>query len=587
MSTAKLILHISREIRKSTTPIKASPASPSKRNYVSRTKRSPNPTKRNMYTNNNNNSIELFIMPSHRSRNQVTKKLQYYPDTKDFKTETLCSYKPGMQLLFANISLRGSIKKKTFRGREEESDSRIKTMSTCDIINKQNTGEKFLTESDLKMKIEKETKKRQELNEINNLKVNLSTKKTFSNNPVYPRTFEKRLSITPDKAYVIKKPIETSNNFKRNCSADLSLGNQKDWNDDINTISSKGTNKNYNSSSSKTSKKNSLKPYNFKQTMESIEEEPNQTSSQRKITETKKKVIGLHCNSLAGCLEINTPKTNQDALFIQKNFLCNDLYYFLGVCDGHGEIGHRVSNYISNNLPKILANSLIKMNCNDFKVLSPSLEEKIKTSFNALNSQILNNPSMDCSLSGSTCTSLIVTDNELITCNVGDSRVVLGKFSSLTKHFFSEDLSHDHKPENKKEKERIILNGGRVEQIKDMNGNYIGPFRIWMKEYNTPGLAMSRSFGDKVASKIGSICDPEITIHSFTEEDRFVILASDGIWEFISSSECVKIVGEYYQRKDINGAVKKICEIAQKRWIKEENSSDDITCIIVFFNSEK
>ena len=110
---------------------------------------------------------------------------------------------------------------------------------------------------------------------------------------------------------------------------------------------------------------------------------------------------------------------------------------------------------------------------------------------------------------------------------------------------------------------------------------------MWMKEYNTPGLAMSRSFGDKVAARIGSICEPEITIHSFTEEDRFVILASDGIWEFISSSECVKIVGEYYQRKDINGAVKKICDIAKKRWIKEEDSSDDITCIIVFFNSEK
>ena len=586
MSTAKLILRISREIRRSTTPIKTSAASPSKRNYISKTKRSPTPTKRNIYTNNNYSSTDLFIMPSHRSRNQATKKIDTYPDSKDFKSETVCSYKPGMHLLFANISIRGSIKKKLFGGKDEESDTRMKTVSTCDI-NKQNTRERFSTESDLKIKIEKETKKRQELNEINNLKINLSSKKAISNHPVNSRTFEKRLSITPDKAYVIRKPCENNIKFKRNGSADLSLKNQKESNDDMNTISSKGSNKNYNTSSSKTSKKNSVKPYNLKQIMESIEEEPHQTTTQRKIAEIKKNVIGLHSHSLVGYLDINTPKTNQDALFIQKNFLCNHLYYFLGVCDGHGEIGHRVSNYVSSNLPKILANSLIEMSSNDFKILSPILQAKIKSSFSALNSQIINNPSMDCSLSGSTCTSLIVTDNELIACNVGDSRIVLGKFSSLTKHFFSEELSHDHKPENKQEKERIIANGGRVEQLKDMNGNYIGPFRMWMKEYNTPGLAMSRSFGDKVAARIGSICEPEITIHSFTEEDRFVILASDGIWEFISSSECVKIVGEYYQRKDINGAVKKICDIAKKRWIKEEDSSDDITCIIVFFNSEK
>ena len=112
MSTAKLILRISREIRRSTTPIKTSAASPSKRNYISKTKRSPTPTKRNIYTNNNYSSTDLFIMPSHRSRNQATKKIDTYPDSKDFKSETVCSYKPGMHLLFANISIRGTIKKK-------------------------------------------------------------------------------------------------------------------------------------------------------------------------------------------------------------------------------------------------------------------------------------------------------------------------------------------------------------------------------------------------------------------------------------------------------------------------------------------
>ena len=42
----------------------------------------------------------------------------------------------------------------------------------------------------------------------------------------YYNLFEKRLSITPDKAYVIRRPSETNTRFKRNGSVDLSLKNQ-------------------------------------------------------------------------------------------------------------------------------------------------------------------------------------------------------------------------------------------------------------------------------------------------------------------------------------------------------------------------
>jgi hypothetical protein len=45
----------------------------------------------------------------------------------------------------------------------------------------------------------------------------------------------------------------------------------------------------------------------------------------------------------------------------------------------------------------------------------------------------------------------------------------------------------------------------------------MGPFRVWVKEQNIPGLAMTRSFGDYVASTVGVIDEPEITHHEITK----------------------------------------------------------------------
>ena len=52
-----------------------------------------------------------------------------------------------------------------------------------------------------------------------------------------------------------------------------------------------------------------------------------------------------------------------------------------------------------------------------------------------------------------------------------------------------------------------------------------------------PGLAMSRSFGDKIAREVGVVSDPEIFEMMLKEEDKFAVIASDGVWEFLSNSE--------------------------------------------------
>ena len=62
-----------------------------------------------------------------------------------------------------------------------------------------------------------------------------------------------------------------------------------------------------------------------------------------------------------------------------------------------------------------------------------------------------------------------------------------------------------------------------------------------------------------------------------------VILASDGIWEFIDSEECINIIGKYYFINNIESCCKYLYNESRKRWIKEEKVVDDITLLLVFF----
>lgn len=107
-------------------------------------------------------------------------------------------------------------------------------------------------------------------------------------------------------------------------------------------------------------------------------------------------------------------------------------------------------------------------------------------------------------------------------------------------------LSDDQKPSREDEKQRILKFGGRVEAQKDARGQQVGPLRVWMKDVHMPGLAMTRSFGDKAGRKAGTNGEPELTKHCLTDSDKFLIVASDGVWEYLESEEIMNIVIPFY-----------------------------------------
>ena len=212
-----------------------------------------------------------------------------------------------------------------------------------------------------------------------------------------------------------------------------------------------------------------------------------------------------------------------------------------------------------------------------------TLYSTLKQVFVDTNKSLCNSPSIDTKFSGSTCVTIILTKNKIISANAGDSRAVMGRH--INGKWISIELSHDQKPNNPGEKERILSHGGRIEAYKDENGGDFGPPRVWLKYEDVPGLAMSRSFGDEVAASVGTISEPEIEEYEITEEDKFIIIASDGIWEFISSQECVEFIKDFYEKKDLKGCLKFLLNESSKRWIKEEEVIDDITAVLIFFEN--
>ena len=405
-------------------------------------------------------------------------------------------------------------------------------------------------------------------------KQNIINDNNINNNNIYNKNYTPNLiNNTNDTT-----PISSGNllNNKSNSNQNLNVNNKVnkivfDKNIDCHEI-----NFHVNGISSSTNLKNNFKP-------------------KKKIFKGKK-IKCMHDLSKTG-LSGDDKKVNQDNYFIFKNFVQGFDNIFMGVCDGHGYYGHEVSGYIKENLPMDL-NHLIKTK--KLNVLTDDLSSTIKTAFVLENKSLLRNRQIDSDLSGSTCISTIYTPQKLIIANIGDSRCVLGK--CIEKENFEEkdeivgeknkknvrwlavNLSRDHKPTIPEEAERILKVGGRIRPMKDEDGEYIGPMRVYMKDKDMPGLAMTRSFGDYFGSTAGVISEPEVSEYVFKPEDKFIVLASDGLFEFMESQEVVDIIKDYYEKNDIVGCCEYLYKESTRKWIQEEEDTiDDITIILVFF----
>lgn len=205
---------------------------------------------------------------------------------------------------------------------------------------------------------------------------------------------------------------------------------------------------------------------------------------------------------------------------------------FFAVYDGHG--GDRIAKYTGDNLYKLITK--------EPEFHKGNFGKALQNTFLATDREILEDNELKLDQSGCTATTVLLNSKKIVCANAGDSRTVLSVNGS------AKPLSYDHKPNNEGEHARICAAGGFVD-IGRVNGN----------------LALSRAIGDFDFKKSTDLppeeqivtAFPDIIEHDITENDEFVVLACDGIWDCLSSQQVVEVV-----RRGINDR-KSLVEISE------------------------
>ena len=323
-----------------------------------------------------------------------------------------------------------------------------------------------------------------------------------------------------------------------------------------------------------------LSPEIFKNTynnfIESITSTPEEFSSDDIIK-------GYAFNSSMG----NIRDYNEDTITATKIILegQNDKNtFFFAIYDGHG--GNGCSLYLKEKLHHYIKNFS---------------KDSIKEAINTVEQKFLKEEALDekgelKDPSGSCGIMALIHQNKLIIANVGDSRLILYKKSSL---FFS---TEDHKPGSPSEKSRIEAAGGTIYQTPSLiplhqNGKEIEtPWRV------LPGrLSVSRTFGDIEAKNenLGGMKNvvvalPDITEIELDNDFNFIVLGCDGIFDVLSNEEileCVKIVIKEKEIKDLNNVnISELCGYIADMIIKSslaKDSYDNVSCIVVAINMKE
>lgn len=273
--------------------------------------------------------------------------------------------------------------------------------------------------------------------------------------------------------------------------------------------------------------------------------------------------------------------------------------------DGHGSEGHLVSDFVKNQIKEYFNNKKIyainnknkEFSFNKFGIsfeiydkLKHNNYELIKNFYEYTNKK-LSDTEFDINFSGTTCIMVFKIGKKIICSNVDDSRAILverklifeEKTNSILNKYEIIELSHDHKPNNKGEKERIEKCGGEVAQefLNEEDEKSDLPFRVWKEGCNYPGLAISRSLGDKIAEKIGVISEPEFIEAEINKNSKYIIMGSDGVFEYLTNNDILEISNKYLNNDNLQKACKIIVEKAATLFRQKENRVDDITINII------
>jgi len=260
------------------------------------------------------------------------------------------------------------------------------------------------------------------------------------------------------------------------------------------------------------------------------------------------------------------------------NLCLDESTMIFGVFDGHGgcevskfvgrHFGYNLLNnplYEANKLEEALISTFMKMD--ELLNTEESMKELIRISKGLSASHPIKKPTLN---TGVGCTALVtlIRDSELFVANAGDCRCVLNRGGIAI------DLSQDHKPVLKAEKNRIINAGGAIFEGRINRGlnlsRAIGDFSYKSNHNLPPNQQMV-------------IAEPEICRIKLQENDQFLIMACDGVWERLKSQDAVDFVAMRIRDMPLGKISEEILEYCIAPKVTNGLGCDNMTLIIVKF----
>ncbi|GMT14869.1 hypothetical protein PFISCL1PPCAC_6166, partial [Pristionchus fissidentatus] len=225
------------------------------------------------------------------------------------------------------------------------------------------------------------------------------------------------------------------------------------------------------------------------------------------------------------------------------------------VLDGHG--GARAANYCATHLPTILTKLALQHKSLDslekgMKKLMTDMYKSADTLF--LNDARLNKPAWK---DGTTATTLYLLNDVFYVANIGDSKAIVCR-KKAEKDVIIE-LTEDHNPLKYEERERIEKAGGVVK-----NGRIDGVIEV------------SRSIGDGQFKTRGVTCVPHVKKFTLTAEDKFIIIACDGLWKSFSNEDAVNFVWDSLKKSEEKEEVMERGKRAQWELVASEMAAEAV-----------
>ncbi|KAB1213795.1 putative protein phosphatase 2C 49 [Morella rubra] len=233
---------------------------------------------------------------------------------------------------------------------------------------------------------------------------------------------------------------------------------------------------------------------------------------------------------------------------------------FYAVFDGHG--GPDAAAYIKRNAMRLFFEEADLPHTSDIDAILKELENSHRKAFLLADLALADECSVSSSC-GTTALTALILGRHLLVANAGDCRAVLCRKGTAV------EMSQDHRPSYLPERRRVEELGGYIDD------GYLNGY-----------LSVTRALGDwdlkfPPGSASPLIAEPDVQQALLTEDDEFLIIGCDGIWDVMSSQYAVSLVRRGLRRHDDPQQCARELVMEALRL----NSSDNLTVIVICLSS--